>query len=139
MRAEARTFVKAFAGVPSFGPPTPGQLDAAHEVWLERLRRGSEPAQFQPRAVVDCIGVAIGDHLAERTGLAWRIGTFEVRGIERSTPVLVGAPAPGSEHSELFCPPFEVAAKRIETGERGWIEPVTRTIAQELLERLGRG
>jgi hypothetical protein len=96
----AQAFVQETLGVSGPELPTPEDLDQAFSAWLP----DHDPAEAN--AIVNCIGVALGQHVVERTGLEWVIASDEY-GTELA---IFGLPGQG----DVLVYPQNLVAKRYE-------------------------
>ena len=118
--AAARRYVED-AGHPVDGKPLdPAALDAAWSFWLEAWPVGEE----DPNPVVNALGMALGQYLVDRLGLAWKLVEDEF-----GTEVAVQ----GEPGDVLVFPP-NLVAKRLDTRSVGFFVPVAGQIEQRVAE-----
>jgi hypothetical protein len=99
-------------------PPSLASLDAAVVAWFA----DHETDRPDVNDLVNAVGVAFGHHLVKATGLTWVMATDDA-GTELA---IHGDPG------DVLVYPTNLVAKRIVTGETGFVEP-TYT---ELVERI---
>jgi Domain of unknown function (DUF3806) len=96
------------------GGLTPESLD---ELWALLLSEGPD----DPNAVVNLVGLALGQLLVDRFGLGWVALTDQY-----GTEIAVRGP------SNLTVFPTNFVAKRYESGERGFVAPFVEAVARRL-------
>jgi hypothetical protein len=119
--AAARRYVED-AGHPLAGsqPLDPAALDAAWAFWLRAWPAGEE----DPNPVINALGMALGQYLVERLGLAWKLVEDEF-----GTEVAVH----GQPGDVLVFPP-NLVAKRLDTRTVGFFVPVAGQIERQVAE-----
>jgi hypothetical protein len=90
--------------------------------WL----RLSESTRPDPHTIVNQIGLAFGQYLADHTGLAWGVAT-NARGPE----IALHRPSTGGG---LIIYPTDMVSKRWESGETGVLPPLARATIQAVQE-----
>ena len=100
--AIAREFVQRTLNKDTEGLPSPEDLDHAFDSWLNSLSH----EQSDANAVINCVGVAFGQHLVDTTPLEWVIASDEY-GAELA---LYGLPGQG----DVLVYPQNFVAKRYE-------------------------
>lgn len=90
-------------------PPSLATLDAVVVAWF------ADHAEDRPDVndLVNAVGVALGHHLVKATGLAWVMATDEA-----GTEIAVHG-----DPNDVLVYPTNLIAKRIVTGETGFVEP----------------
>lgn len=96
----AHTFVQEMVGVSELELPSPDDLDRAFAAWLPNHDTA------EANAIVNCVGVALGQHVVDRTGLDWVIASDEY-GTELA---IYGLPGQG----DVLVYPQNLVAKRYE-------------------------
>ncbi|HEX6699183.1 MAG TPA: DUF3806 domain-containing protein [Gaiellaceae bacterium] len=91
--------------------------EALDELWDLVLAEGSD----DPNVVINLVGLALGQLLVDRFGLAWVALTDEY-----GTEIAVRGP------SNFTVFPTNFVAKRYESGERGFIAPFVDAVARRL-------
>ena len=119
--AAARRYVED-AGHPLKGNRTldPAALDAAWAFWLRAWPAGEE----DPNPVINALGMALGQYLVDRLGLAWKLVEDEF-----GTEVAVH----GQPGDVLVFPP-NLVAKRLDTRTVGFFVPVAGQIERQVAE-----
>ena len=98
--ALAQSFVLDMLGVSEGELPSPEELDRAFTAWLPE----HDPAEAN--AIVNCVGVALGQHIVARSGLEWVIASDKY-GTELA---VYGLPGRG----DVLLYPQNLVAKRYE-------------------------
>ncbi len=96
----AQGFVEVTLGVSGSELPEPEDLDRAFNAWLPN----HDPTEAN--AIVNCVGVALGQHVVDRTGLEWVIASDNY-GTELA---IYGLPGKG----DVLVYPQNLVAKRYE-------------------------
>src|SRR6185312_10210548 len=115
---EASRFIERFSPSDSGAPLTMAALDRAFAAWL-----ASEPAAADVNAIINCVGIALGQALVETVGLQWVVATDEY-GIELAVH---GLPNRG----DVLVYPANFVAKRWERREINFVEGALRRIAHD--------
>jgi hypothetical protein len=116
----AAHFVNGFSPQDAEQPLTLAALDRAFAAWIE-----SDPAEVKLiNSIINCVGIAFGQALIDRTGLKWVIATDDagsdlaVYGLEGQGDVLVY--------------PANFVAKRWERRETNFLEASCEKIARDI-------
>jgi hypothetical protein len=113
----ARSFVALYTGVePSGALPTPDVLDAAWAGWLPQWE-----AQ-DPNAIINAVGMVIGEHLIAALGLMWVVATDE----HGSELAVHGEPC------NVLVFPANLVGKRFASRTTGFIAPLLEQMIQDV-------
>ena len=125
--AAAKLFVAQTTGKEQNELPSPEDLDQAFGSWLKT----HDPAEAN--SVVNCVGVAFGQHLVNTTSLEWVIATDEY-GTELAAYGLPG-------NGDILVYPQNFVTKRYEARESGFIVESVNKIQKQVadVEKSGSG
>lgn len=123
MRNAALDLCEAYTGRRPTARPTISEIHDAYEGWLTAtaprgLLRKVPKDQADANSVVLVLGVALGDQIAEATGMEWKIIT-DAYGTDMG---LFLAGLEGT-YSDIVTHPMNLIAKRIVERQSGWLKP----------------
>lgn len=123
--ARATAMAKKYGGdADSAQRPTLAGLDGLWRAWSVALRESGD----DPNALINMVGVALGQHLVDEAGLAWVIVTDEL-----GTDLAVyGA------KNEILVVPCNLVAKRWQSGEPEFVLRVGNELVATIRELTGR-
>lgn len=132
MRQASLALCDAYTGARPATRPSINDIHDAYEGWLTAtMPRGllKRAPKHQPDAntVVMALGVALGDQIAEATGMEWKIIT-DAYGTD------MGLFLDGVEgaYSEIVTHPMNFIAKRIVERQSGWLAPSATQLIKEI-------
>ena len=116
--AVAQSFVQESSGVSKAELPSPEELDRAFTAWWPN----HDPPEAN--AIVNCLGIAMGQHIVDRTGLGWVIASDKY-GTELA---IYGLPGRG----DVLLYPQNLVAKRYETGGAPFVADLINKLCDDI-------
>lgn len=115
----ARRYVADVDGLPDIGV-----LGATLDAWLD-----DDDTRVDINQVVNGLGIAVGQHVANATGLEWVIATDQIG----SDLALAGSPG------DILVFPANMIAKRLVGAERGFLRPLFDRLVADIEARRSLG
>lgn len=97
--------------------PTLAGLDGLWATWCSALRESGD----DPNALINMVGIALGQHLVDALGLVWVIATDEF-----GTELAVHG-----ERNDVLVYPCNLVAKRWQSGEAEFVAEVGAALLQD--------
>jgi len=128
-RETARLICDRYLDESVAAPPSIDQVHRAYDAWnRSRTKKLRLRKDAHPNDVCLALGVAFGDHIRDALEMDWKIITDEY-----GTDIQLHREVDGNV---LSLPPTNIFAKRIESGDSNWIEPLARAMIETIQEQI---